>query len=231
VERVLDAVGLSAADAQQFDVSGEPVIAVRLHGDAQQVWRRARTALSDRYPVLVMDDVQMAVDRVIVDNHRPPRSPAEMLAAASTIDVDASIAELSRGPDGWDLGAADDDYGSLDDYDVRHYGTPNYLVILPRPEPWAAYAYVESACLVSGRPPELLIAAAHRWHDRYGAEPTVAGIAMGFTVARPPADVADAERLAAEHMFFAALTANGVRLRAYARALLQLDRWTLFERP
>ena len=49
-------------------------------------------------------------------------------------------------------------------------------------------------------------------------------------VARPPSDLADAERLAAEHLFLAGLTA-GTSPRAYARALLQLDRWALYDRP
>jgi hypothetical protein len=230
VEQILDAVGLATTDATLFDICGEPVVAVRLDGDAEPTWRRARAALPDHYPVLVLEDVHMALDRHIVDRRDPPRSPAELLAAATTVDVDARIAELS----GWlgsDPGTGPESYGTLDDYDVRHYGSPHYLVILPRPEPWAAFAYVESVCLVTGHDPELLIAAAHRWHDRYGAEPTVVGIAMGFMVARPPTDVADAERLAAEHLIFAGLTANGVPLRAYARALLKLDRWTLFDRP
>jgi hypothetical protein len=51
-----------------------------------------------------------------------------------------------------------------------------------------------------------------------------------FVVPRPPIDLADAERLAAEHTFFAGLTAGTTR-RAYAHALLQLDHWTLYNRP
>jgi hypothetical protein len=104
------------------------------------------------------------------------------------------------------------------------------MVILPRPEPWAAFAYLRSVFTVGGYKPELLVAAAHRWHDRYGAEPTVVGIATGFEVARPPIDLVDAERLAAEHLFLARLTA-GTSPRAYARALLRLDRWALYDRP
>jgi hypothetical protein len=51
-----------------------------------------------------------------------------------------------------------------------------------------------------------------------------------FLVPRPPADLADAELLAAEHEFFAGLTA-GTTQRAYTRALLQLDHWTLYDSP
>jgi hypothetical protein len=57
-----------------------------------------------------------------------------------------------------------------------------------------------------------LIAAARRRHKRYRAVPTVIGLATGFTVGRPPTDLADAERLAIEHQVFAGLTARD-RLR------------------
>jgi hypothetical protein len=59
----------------------------------------------------------------------------------------------------------------------------------------------------------------------------VVGLPVGFVVPRPPTDRVDAERLAAEHIFFAGLPTNGVPLRAYARALMQLDRWALYDRP
>jgi hypothetical protein len=104
-------------------------------------------------------------------------------------------------------------------------------MILPTWQPWAAFAYLVSFWGMLGHDePELLVAAARSWHERYGAEPTVVGLATGFLVPRPPADLADAERLAAEHEFFAGLTA-GTTQRAYARALLQLDHWTLYDRP
>ncbi|MBB3095985.1 hypothetical protein FHR83_003655 [Actinoplanes campanulatus] len=54
--------------------------------------------------------------------------------------------------------------------------------------------------------------------------------ATGFEVSRPPTDPADAERLAAEHVGVAGLTA-GTSVRASARALTQLDHWTLYDRP
>ncbi|BCJ47939.1 hypothetical protein GCM10010168_22980 [Actinoplanes ianthinogenes] len=56
------------------------------------------------------------------------------------------------------------------------------------------------------------------------------GLATGFTVGRPPTGLADAEQLAMEHVAIAGLTA-GTTTRAYARALLQLDQWCLYERP
>ena len=75
---------------------------------------------------------------------------------------------------------------------MRRYGEPELLVILPRPEPWAAFAYL----------------------NPYGEWGTPA----------------DAERLAVEHVAIAGLTAR-TRIRAYARALLVLDHWCLYDRP
>jgi hypothetical protein len=232
MERILQSVGLASAKAEQFDVRGESVLVVSIDGDGEQIWRRARAALSDRYPVLVLDDFDNALDSMYFEQAPgSPVSPSEVLARAADVDVDARIAELSRQRLGPDLGTGDEDYGSLDGYDVRHFGNPKYLVIVPRPEPWAAFAYVASVFIVGGHEPELFVAAAHRWYERYGAEPTVSEIATGFMVSNPPTDIADAERLAAEHLFFGGLTARGVPLRAYARALLRLDRWTLYNRP
>jgi hypothetical protein len=94
----------------------------------------------------------------------------------------------------------------------------------------AAFAYLTSFYTIGGHEPGLLVAAARRWHERYGAEPTVVDLATGFAVSRPPTNLADAERLAAEHVFLAGLTARTTE-RAYARALLQLDHWTLYDRP
>jgi hypothetical protein len=75
-----------------------------------------------------------------------------------------------------------------------------------------------------------MLAGARRWHERYGAAPTTIGLANGLTVPRPPTTLADAERLATEHVAIAGLTAQ-TKTRAYARALLQLDRWCLYNRP
>lgn len=47
---------------------------------------------------------------------------------------------------------------------------------------------------------------------------------------RLPTDPVDAERLAVEHLCLAGLTA-GTTVRAYARALMRLDHWTLYDRP
>jgi hypothetical protein len=75
-----------------------------------------------------------------------------------------------------------------------------------------------------------VLAAARRWHERYSAAPTTIGLANGFTVPRPPVELADAERLAVEHVAIAGLTAQ-TSIRAYARALLELDQWCLYNRP
>lgn len=233
MREILDAAGLTDVAANQHDIDGELVVSLPVDGDWQQLWHRVRAALPTRYPVLV-HNLDMVVDRdyfgsIFFDVESPPTA-ADLLARAATVDVDARIAEIKAGrpPAGPD--AASDSY-DLDAYDVAQYGPPEHLVILPRPEPWAAFAYVSSFATVGGYEVELLVAAAQRWHERYGAEPTVVDFATGVVVPRRPTTVADAERLAAEHEFFAGLTAGPTSQRAYARALLQLDHWTLFDRP
>lgn len=223
------AAGLSEADAQLHDIDGEQVIAMPVDVDGQQIWRLARAVLPGHYPVLVLDEISDALDRMYFEHGRTRSGPSDVLARSVTVDVDARVAEISAQWVQSDPGTGDEGY-YLDSYDIAHFGRPRYLVIVPRPEPWAAFAYVNSVFSVGGYEPELLVAAARRWHERYGAEPTVVGIATGFMVSRPPADLVDAERLAAEHQFFAGLTA-GTTVRAYARALLQLDRWALYDRP
>ena len=59
----------------------------------------------------------------------------------------------------------------------------------------------------------------HSWRIRLSGD--------GARVVRLPPD---AERLACEHVSLAGLTA-GTTVRAYARALMQLENWTLYNRP
>lgn len=225
VEKILRLAGLESYRAEQVRIHDETVIVVRPDGDGQQLLRSARTALPDHNPVLVLDE-ESVLDP---DFHHDSR-PSDLIAWAQTADVDALLARLHGFPesDPETLGTGDEGY-YLESYDVTHYGEPELLVILPRPEPWAAFAYLKPYG-EWGIPGDLVLAAARRWHHRYGAAPTTIGLANGFTVARPPSDVADAERLAIEHMAIAGLTA-GTRTRAYARALLQLDQWCLYNRP
>jgi hypothetical protein len=233
VDDILDAAGLTGVAATQRDVAGEPVIVVKVTGDGPRLWTRVRDAVRTHYPVLV-DDVTMALDRDFFGSTffdvTTPGTPSELLARAAAIDVDARIAEISAERAPVELGTGDEPY-HLDAYDVAHFGPPECLVILPRPEPWAAFAYLVSFAIVGGYEPELLVAAARRWHERYGAEPNVVGLATGFVVPRPPTSLEDAERLALEHDFLAGLTLAGTSVRSYARALLQLDRWALYNRP
>lgn len=233
MEKILDAAGLTDVAASQRDIDGESVIVTQVSGDWQQIWHRVRAAVTTHYPAFV-HNLDMALDRdyfgpLFFDVDTPP-TPADLLARAATIDVDARIAEISARWAPADLGTGDESY-DLDAYDVAHYGPPEYMVILPRPEPWAAFAYLPAYPGVGPYEAELLVAAARRWHHRYGAEPTVVGSATGFVVPRPPTNLTDAEQLAAEHEFFAGLTVGPTTQRAYARALLQLDHWVLFDRP
>ena len=108
------------------------------------------------------------------------------------------------------------------------------LVLLPTPQPWSVYAYVQALYDGCWYGQDLLVAAARRWHERYGAEPVGAFDVMTWlTVARPPADPEDAWRLTLEHHALAESTfvTPGVELRQHARLLPGLDRWVLFSRP
>jgi hypothetical protein len=96
------------------------------------------------------------------------------------------------------------------------------LVLLPAAEPWAAYAYVDALHGACDYGQDLLVAAARRWYERYGAETVAALEVMAWlTVARPPTDPDDAWRLAFEHHVLAEATFStpGVSLRQHARLL------------
>jgi hypothetical protein len=227
VEKVLGAAGLESYRSEQVRIHDEAVLVVYPTGNAQQLLRSTRAALSDHNSVLV------GYDQTVLDpDFHHSSSPSDLIAWVQDADFDVELTRLASftrwGYDPESLGTGDEGY-DLDSYDVTHYGEPELLVILPRPEPWAAFAYLNPYGGL-GMPGDLMLAAVRSWHERYGAAPTTIGLANGFTVPRPPTELADAERLAVEHVAIAGLTAN-TTTRAYARALLQLDHWCLFDRP
>lgn len=108
------------------------------------------------------------------------------------------------------------------------------LVLLPAAQPWAVYAYVNALYDTCGYGQDLLVAAARRWYERYGAEPVAAlDVMTWLLVDRPPTDPDDVWRLAFEHYMLAenTLATPGVSLRQHAHLLPDLDRWVLFSRP
>ncbi|BEL06481.1 hypothetical protein Q0Z83_046720 [Actinoplanes sichuanensis] len=231
MRQILEAAGLASHPAEPYRVHDETVIVVDIVGDAHQMWRTARAGLSDHYPVLVSPGF-LVTDS---DFHHP-LPPSEVIRLAQGFDVEDHLTRRpgsqmpgARGRDPELLGTGEEGY-DLDAYDVESFGVPEALVIVPRPEPWAAFAYVDGYVGLLGQRSEVMTSAARSWFERYRAEPTVIGLACGFTVPRPPADPADAERLAAEHVGVAGLTA-GTSIRAYARALMELDHWSLYDRP
>ncbi|WP_433728516.1 DUF4253 domain-containing protein [Actinoplanes sp. CA-051413] len=225
MDKILRAAGLENHRAQQVRIHDETVIVVRPAGDAQQLLRSARAALPDHNPVLAFES-----DAVLDPDFHHDSSPSDLIAWARTADVDAELGRLHSfsHPEQELLGTGDEGY-YLDGYDVTGYGDPELLVILPRPAPWTAFAYLNPYGRW-GTPGDLLLAAARRWHERYGAAPTTIGLANGFTVPQPPTELADAERLALEHVAIAGLTAR-TTVRAYARALRELNQWCLYNRP
>ena len=108
---------------------------------------------------------------------------------------------------------------------------PVALAFLPTAEPWSTYAYVHT---LYGIDHDLVVAAARRWHERYGAEPVAAwGTITQMLVSTRPREPDEALRLAVQHVVLAPATIGppGIPLRWHARALLTLDRWLLHSRP
>lgn len=108
------------------------------------------------------------------------------------------------------------------------------LALLPTAQPWAVYAYLDALYDACWYGHDLLVAAARRWYERYGAEPVAAlGVMTWLRVARPPTDPDDAWRLACEHYTLAenTLATPAVPLRRHAHLLPHLDRWVLFSGP
>jgi hypothetical protein len=225
VQTILRAAGLESYRADEVRVHDKTVIVVRPAGDAQELTRAARAALPDHDPVLVFDCEQV---REPVFHH--DRTPGELIAWARTADVDAELGRMYGYPqrDPEMPGTGDEGY-HLESYDVTGFGEPDGLVVPPRPEPWTASAYLDPYG-VRGTPGDLLLAVARRWYERYGAAPTTIGLANGFGVTRPPTDLADAGQPALEHVAVAGLSTRTTTL-AYARALMELDRWCLYDRP
>ena len=94
---------------------------------------------------------------------------------------------------------------------------PVALAFLPRAEPWSTYAYVHT---LYGTDHDLVVAAARRWHERYGAEPVAAwGTMTQLLVSRRPAEPEEALRLAVEQVVLARDTIGplGIPLRWHAR--------------
>jgi Domain of unknown function (DUF4253) len=109
---------------------------------------------------------------------------------------------------------------------------PAALILLPTAKPWEVYAYLEGLWEC---PSDRLIAAAHRWHDQYGAECMVIlpGYATELQVNRRPLDIWQAWELAREHFLMAYDTfiLPGIEVRDYARALTQSPHWLLNSKP
>jgi hypothetical protein len=99
------------------------------------------------------------------------------------------------------------------------------LVLLPtsRPEEVAAYIYSW------GMGGEGLVASLRSWNQRFGAEPCAAvGTVVTLLVARPPADIRQAYRIAAEMEGY---NIHMPDLRTFAREIIGRAWWELYNRP
>jgi hypothetical protein len=109
---------------------------------------------------------------------------------------------------------------------------PAALILLPTTRPWEVYAYLEGLWM---HPSDRLVAAAHRWHEDFGAEcmAILPGYATELRIQRPPADIWQAWEVARQHYILAYDTfiLRGIEARDYARALTQSPYWMLLSKP
>jgi hypothetical protein len=103
------------------------------------------------------------------------------------------------------------------------------LVLLPNPHSWNALAYLS---WFGGSKNAIYLI--KQWYQNYGAELVCHyGTMLQFFVSRRPADLQIAFELAWQQVGLAQCTTAlpGVSIRDHARALLELDRWFIHERP
>lgn len=115
-------------------------------------------------------------------------------------------------------------------YDVSSSNTIP-LLLLPTPNSWEALAYID---FFGSQNSTEDIAILKYWHDRYDAELVAHyGTMLQFFVNNKPQTPIEAYELAAQHYEFAPCTLilPGVAIREHAKALLNIDRWFLHERP
>jgi hypothetical protein len=191
-----------------------------------------RTQYPDAAVDWVKEEVELAREATRADYGDAPA--AEQIRAAVTGNQRVEI-DINRYLFGWECGReplVGPDLSVQDWFGSKEESTT--LVLLPAKQPWAVYAYIDALHDACGYGHDLLVAAARRWYERYGAEPIAALEVMTWlTVARPPTDPEDAWRLAFEHNTLAenTLSTPAVALREHAHLLPALDRWVLFSRP
>lgn len=112
-------------------------------------------------------------------------------------------------------------------------GSDIKLLLLPRPEPWSAAAYVGH--FGSEWPDsDLRPALVRRWSERYGAEPVANWDTMQqFVVRRPPVTLDQAWEVARAQalLWYDTVALPGWTVRQFARDLVGRERWFLHLRP
>jgi hypothetical protein len=107
------------------------------------------------------------------------------------------------------------------------------LLFLPTTVGWESLAYLNWFG-TSDFGSEYYIALLRSWHERFGAELVAHyGTMLQFLVSEPPIELKEAWPLAIEHDLAggSTLPPAGIKVRDYARALINWDRWFLHERP
>jgi hypothetical protein len=168
-------------------------------------------------------------------------SPMGFIAEAQDVDLNALLKQLEEE----DAEDEDDEphegeppeddaevhTGHIDWFDPEDQ--PTALMLMPTTRPWETLAY-HPWYAAEGVGSAAVIALVERWHARYQAELVAHwGTMLQFVVGRRPADLEEARALAREQILFAPCTTllSGVTLDEHARALLEVDRWFVHERP
>jgi hypothetical protein len=184
-----------AEGAAGGDPSAHAVIERALHVDVDARLDEWEEKVGLYWREHVDDAVELQRSRTLALCAAAPDAVAIRAAIASSPDpyhaADRLLLEweLTRAP----ASRGDDSYLSW----FEPVGVPVVLILLPVAEPWAVHACISSFYDASGYGQDLVVAAARRWHERYGAEPVALwGTMIQMVVSRPPAEVTDAWPLA-----------------------------------
>ena len=188
-------------------------------------------------PILISD--AECVDSLSQQIMSSERSPAEILATASNIDVAAWFAEREQEelePYTLYLGEWPNVFTPHNELEFRRkpqVGFPwrpksVYLAKIPTANSWEVPAFLAWGGWNACPAPEHHVAIAHVWHIRYGAELAVTtSDTLEFLVERPPTDRNSAEALATEQFSFCNdIVTQGVgSIRNLASFLLNGTAW------
>jgi hypothetical protein len=209
----LRSAGRSPADAAiWFGAGTRTVYRIRAPGaKAVALWQALRDAVdrTGHWPVIVGTDEDVDRRDDLLEGF--DRDPAEVLAAAASLDVDAWLKRNSEEePDDpeatssregtWpDKVEANTSYAVVEDLRTKKPHAEVWLALVPTREPADVPAYLPFGDWNACPPDHVHVALLRRWRERHGAELVcLSGDTLELRVARRPTSRDDAERLARE---------------------------------